>query len=828
MNNFETYTPPIMGSNDEEIGFSRVAVAFIVTALLLGTIITVLFYNDVADEPLEIIWLDPSDQGGYDKVMELTEGDAMVFEAAKGVRGGEETFTVRALSGISGESLWSSHLDLGAGVNSASSVAVDGEILAATGFGESVGGEKLMLVTVFNAITGGMLWNDVVDLGVGFAEGYSVAVSDVMVYAAGQGRTETGQDLFLVVAYHAQTGEMVWFDAFGNGGGENAALDIEATSEGIYAVGYVENSTGIKELFLRAYSPDDGNVLFEDIYNRGGRDATASEVVADDGSIFVVGIANDDAGSFKSILRSYGENGTLLWNHESSRDESISDIGISEGRLYASGVTTDEFFLDAYDLENGTLLWEETTPTRGSFNFFSTLDAEGGRVTLATFSQNVSDDAEYQWLMQVWQYNANGKLVQHEELAGEGSTAERVDILIHGMRIFVTNSAGRLLPQISASLASSGTTDTTVVEIDGYKIDVNGEEFLVKGVNYAPGPIGSDNSNCPFGDWFQPYWQTIYKRDIPKLKEMGANTVKTYAITAWGWDDQQRALIKHTDFYDDLYENGLYVIPSVYTTKTDIQTYDPANWDGQDVMQQWKAILAEGKDHPAVLGWCIGNEVNGGDVLNDERFWNNYNDIIGHIKSLSLDKMTLAALQDEAEAGGGIAPIHLYDDVMTNLDVWGVNSYRGRINFGFDTLFEKHKSYSQKPLLITEFGCPASTRDDGNAVLQPNNAAETAQYIEAHWQGYDDSIMNNTDVCQGGFVFEWIDEWYKIEPNYQHDPSTSENDAFPGGWWDEEWFGICGVAVDGRDVENPDPGKPDILSTRASFDTLKKIWNSED
>ncbi|HUV25688.1 MAG TPA: PQQ-binding-like beta-propeller repeat protein [Methanomassiliicoccales archaeon] len=817
-----------MGSNDEEIGLSRVAVAFIVTALLLGTIITVLYYNDVEDEPLEIIWLDPSDQGGYDRVMDLTEGHAMIFEAAKGMRSGEETFTVRALSAISGESLWSSHLDLGAGINAASSVAVEGEILGATGFGETVGGEKLMLVTAFNAITGGMLWNDVVDLGGGFAEGNSVAVSDGMVFAAGQGRTETGQDLFLVVAYDAQTGEMVWFDAYGNGGGENAALDIKATSGGIYAVGYVENGTGIKELFLRAYSPCDGEVLWEDIYNRGGWDAKASEIVVDDDSLFVAGIANDDAGDFRSILRSYGANGTLLWSHESSRDDSISDIGISKGRLYTSGVTADEFFLAAYEAQNGTLLWEETTSKRGEFNFFSTLDAEGGRVTLATFSQNVSDDAEYQWLMQVWQYNAYGKLVQHEDLAGEGSTAERVDILIHGKRIFVTNSAGRLLPKIFSSIMSSTMPDTTAVEIDGYKINVNGEEFLVKGVNYAPGPIGSDNSYCPYGDWFQPYWQTIYKRDIPRLKEMGANTVKTYAITAWQWGDPHRALIKHTDFYDTLHENGLYVIPSVYTTKTDIQNYDPATWDAQEVMQQWKAILAEGKDHPAVLGWCIGNEVNGGDVLNDEYFWKNYNDIVGHIKNLSADKMTLIALQDESESGGGIAPIHLHDGIMTNLDVWGVNSYRGTISTGFDFLFEKHKTYSEKPLLITEFGPPASTRDgSGNAVLQSNNAENTSKYIEAHWQGHDDSIMNNTDVCQGGFVFEWIDEWYKIGLVYEHDPSAAKNDAFPGGWWDEEWFGICGVSVDGRDIKNPDPGKPDILSTRASFDALKEMWNSE-
>jgi hypothetical protein len=178
------------------------------------------------------------------------------------------------------------------------------------------------------------------------------------------------------------------------------------------------------------------------------------------------------------------------------------------------------------------------------------------------------------------------------------------------------------------------------------------------------------------------------------------------------------------------------------------------------------------------------------------------------------------------------------DPVMTNLDVWGINSYRGsnaipntKPASAFTDLFTTYAPLSGKPLVITEWGPPASTRQSGQPVELPNKAQGTADYIAYHWNGGSDSIIQNKDIVSGGVVFMWTDDWSKMpksvggEP-FTHDPSTGTNDNCPGGWWDEEWFGIFSVAVDGRNPKDPNPGKPDILTPRAAFTTLQQLWTS--
>jgi hypothetical protein len=126
-----------------------------------------------------------------------------------------------------------------------------------------------------------------------------------------------------------------------------------------------------------------------------------------------------------------------------------------------------------------------------------------------------------------------------------------------------------------------------------------------------------------------------------------------------------------------------------------------------------------------------------------------------------------------------------------------------------------------KPLLFTEFGCPASTRDSGGNVIQmPNNAAGQAQYWLAHWN----DMMANRAVCQGGFTFVWSDEWWKAGTPLVHDAINNAAGAFAGGWWDEEWFGLNGIAPNGN-VNTPwQQRPPDTLLPRAEYYTMTTAY----
>jgi hypothetical protein len=60
------------------------------------------------------------------------------------------------------------------------------------------------------------------------------------------------------------------------------------------------------------------------------------------------------------------------------------------------------------------------------------------------------------------------------------------------------------------------------VEIYGGQLLVNGEPFIIKGVNYSPVPIGIDpEGTSPYGDYFTGEYSPIYERDLPLLREIG-------------------------------------------------------------------------------------------------------------------------------------------------------------------------------------------------------------------------------------------------------------------------------------------------------------------
>jgi hypothetical protein len=101
----------------------------------------------------------------------------------------------------------------------------------------------------------------------------------------------------------------------------------------------------------------------------------------------------------------------------------------------------------------------------------------------------------------------------------------------------------------------------------------------------------------------------------------------------------------------------------------------------------------------------------------------------------------------------------------------------------------------------------------------------------------------------GGFVFEWRDEYWKTAgapPWFQTIGGTDScapgcaggcdtgaaNVVFPGGWGDEEWFGVAGASPKGRKADDPViapttgklNGGPDTLEPRAAVVAICKAF----
>ena len=329
------------------------------------------------------------------------------------------------------------------------------------------------------------------------------------------------------------------------------------------------------------------------------------------------------------------------------------------------------------------------------------------------------------------------------------------------------------------------------VSFGGRQILVDGRRFIMKGVCYSPTPIGLAGDLPPSGDYFTTTYRSIYDRDLPLMRQMGVNCLRVY-----GWSSTD----DHTEFLDRAYNGGkqpIYVVINRWI--------DPAtDWSSPAaitaIKNKWQSIVLAARGHPAVLGYAIGNELNFANGGNPA-FWSAINDIAGTVRTADPYHLITTPLGD----GGLITQIQTYDSVMTNLNCWAVQMYRGS-NFG--TLFASYGAASTKPLLVTEFGLDAFNATTGQEYS--NNAALPAIYLDSLWN----DILAHTNIVSGGAVFAWSDEWWKSGAASTHEAGGWNSAAFPDGRGDEEWWGIHRISA----------GDPNMLEPRAAAGVLTGLW----
>jgi len=433
----------------------------------------------------------------------------------------------------------------------------------------------------------------------------------------------------------------------------------------------------------------------------------------------------------------------------------------------------------------------------------------------------------------------------------------------------------------------------TDVRVEGRGLLLNGQPFTVKGVNYSPIPIGTTfDDGDKIGDVFFDYFNPIHKVDFQLMKEMGVNTLRIYGMFPWHPQNGPSEPRDHTNFLDMAFEAGICVFitypigDEAFSYKVvqeeptdgsffvilptapgggnqiwvpDEDTKKPGFlWLGEQTAAErresdreaYLALAEKYKDHPAVFGWVLTNEKNSPQSRVNPSFWSYLNDLAGELKTIAPEKETMIALIDDGMVT--LQEVAQNDFQVSNIDIWGINSYRGNVvpeQNNFDNLFTSYIAVSDKPLIITEFGPPSSTRTEivsslgvpvppGDASfntivnnnycpggtfeeLTPTQQEFVADYIEGHWQ----DIENNLDVAAGGIVFAWVDEWWKSGDKNVQNQSAGINTNFPGGCWDEEVFGINAIVLKrATPATFPAVFIPDERVPRAQFDRLKQLW----
>lgn len=286
--------------------------------------------------------------------------------------------------------------------------------------------------------------------------------------------------------------------------------------------------------------------------------------------------------------------------------------------------------------------------------------------------------------------------------------------------------------------------DVKLVETDGnWQLQVDGKPFFIKGGG-GDGP-----------------------KDL--LAELGGNSFRT-----WGIGDDTPGRLEKAEKHGLMVALGEWLGHERHGFSYD----DPKALAEQK--EQFRQHVLTYKDHPNVLLWSIGNEMEGFGEGDNVKIWKHVEELAKLAKELDPSRPTMTVI---AEVGGKKVP--MLHEHCPSIDIVGINSYGGGPSVG--------KRYKEaggtKPYILTEFGPPGVWEVGKNEWGAPGEMTST-QKAEWYESVYRETIEGQRDkLCLGSYVFTW---------GFKQEATAT-------------WFGMF----------LPDGSK------LASVDTLAELWSGE-
>jgi hypothetical protein len=220
---------------------------------------------------------------------------------------------------------------------------------------------------------------------------------------------------------------------------------------------------------------------------------------------------------------------------------------------------------------------------------------------------------------------------------------------------------------------------------------------------------------------------------LEQLVTAGGNSIRT-----WGADDIDALL-------DRAHALGLSVTVGIWLghERHGFDYGDPAQVSAQ--MERAREAVLRYKDHPAVLLWGIGNEMEGFAEGDDPRIWKAVNDIAAMVKRIDPHHPTMTVT---AEIGG--ARVKSIKEHCPAVDIHGINSYGGA-----PSLVERYrKAGGTKPIILTEFGPPGVWevgKNEWGSAAEPTSTEKARFYRKS----YDGAVLAAPGLTLGSYAFAW-------------------------------------------------------------------------
>lgn len=223
-------------------------------------------------------------------------------------------------------------------------------------------------------------------------------------------------------------------------------------------------------------------------------------------------------------------------------------------------------------------------------------------------------------------------------------------------------------------------------------------------------------------------------RNLELLAAVGGNSIRTWR------PDNVRSVLDRGD------ELGLSVTIGIWLAH-ERHGFDYS--DSERVARQFEAArqaVRTHKDHPALLMWAVGNEMEGRG--RNAKVWRAVNDIARMIKQEDPNHPTMTVI-----AGASPTKIEAINEHCPDIDIIGVNAY-GDLS---DLPQQMKERGMTRPYIITEFG-PFGwwqvKKTSWGEELEPTSTEKAATYLKS----YKAAVAAQKGWCFGSYAFLWGDK----------------------------------------------------------------------
>tara|TARA_Y100000991_G_scaffold74061_1_gene55733 strand:- start:779 stop:2056 length:1278 start_codon:yes stop_codon:yes gene_type:complete len=220
------------------------------------------------------------------------------------------------------------------------------------------------------------------------------------------------------------------------------------------------------------------------------------------------------------------------------------------------------------------------------------------------------------------------------------------------------------------------------------------------------------------------------KSNFEEVKNAGANSIRVWSTN-------------NKSYLDSAHKYGLTVTLGLWVA----QERNGFNYDDEYAVAGQIALLKKDilklKDHPALLMWGIGNEV---DLqYSNFKVWETIEEIAKFIKKVDPNHPTVTVI-----AGLDPSKVFMIKKYCPSIDILGINVYGAIENAPINI----RKYGWEKPYIVTEWGVNGPFEAKVNswgAKIEPTNGFKANQRLRR----YQSIIQKDKDLCLGSYCFLW-------------------------------------------------------------------------